>query len=197
MSVRISIGSYTGVHTLCQPVGNQVLLYSSQKIPVERRINNEKEALLSTIPSGANVLPSVADLHPRWYPDDEPANVYYRDVHRDCDEDVARALAVDVDNSDTIDDNLEQKHNLKTPTKHWVSSVWMHERWGVCTYECQSRMQNSLGCVLAHADSQRDPARSKQSAPSRSSTDTRCELDFLRPLFGGGSAIERGERSST
>ena len=65
----------------------------------------------------------MANLHPSWDPNNEAADDHYRDIDSYCNKNVVAVLAVNINNSDAIDDNLEKKHDLEAPAGHYAALV--------------------------------------------------------------------------
>lgn len=100
---------------LSETVANEVRFDGLEKVPVECGIDDEVQEFLDTIPVLVDDVVLVADLETRWYPDGEDTEVDSSNEHGSGNHDLPRAPAVGDNDTDTVDDDLQQQLNLDTP----------------------------------------------------------------------------------
>lgn len=102
-------------YILGESVINKAGASKVDKVEVEANINDAEDGLFTPVPYIVDVYPCLVDLEPCGNPNNEDA-----DVDDENDEEDAPFQALDMrgnhhEETDTIDDDLEQKLNLENP----------------------------------------------------------------------------------
>jgi hypothetical protein len=100
---------------LSKAIANEICLDGLQKVPIECGINDEIQELLNAVPVLVDDMVPVVDLEARWDPDVEDTNVDRSNENGSGYHDLPRAPAVRHNDTDTIDDDLQQQLNLYAP----------------------------------------------------------------------------------
>jgi len=93
---------------LCKTVADKVCLDGLEEVPVKCSVNDEVQKLLDTIPVFVDNVVLVADLKTRWDPNVEDTDVDCGDENGSSNHDLPRVLAIRHNDTDTVDDDLQQ-----------------------------------------------------------------------------------------
>lgn len=93
---------------LRETIADQVRLDRLEEVPVECSVNKEVQKLLNAIPVFVDDMIMVVDLETRWDPDIEDTDVDCGDENGSGNHDVPRALSIRHNDTDTVDDDLQQ-----------------------------------------------------------------------------------------
>ena len=100
---------------LGKTVANQICSNGLEEVPVECGINKQVQELLDAIPVLVDDVICVIDLQTCRDPDIEDTDVDHRNKNGSGDHDMSRTFTVWDNDTDTVDNDLEQQLNLDTP----------------------------------------------------------------------------------